>query len=147
MSIEINGERRSARILVVDDNEAAAKVLSLLLSIRGYDIREAHNGAQALRIAQSFVPDVVLLDIGMPILDGFEVARSLREMPGLDRMVLIAVTGRSGNEWLERTRAAGFQHHLVKSGEPDEILRLLVSLGMPAKEEDAVPRLRSGASS
>ena len=131
MTVETSDRHVSPRVLVVDDNEAAAKTLALFLSIHGYEIREAYGGAQAIRTAEAFFPDVVLLDIGMPILDGFDVAKRMQQTPGVDRAILIAVTGRGGDEWIARTRAAGFRHHLVKTGEPEAVLRLLAQLGLP----------------
>jgi CheY-like chemotaxis protein len=121
------------RVLVVDDNEGAAKVLALLLSRSGYDTREAHNGKQAIQIAKDFRPEIVLLDLGMPIFDGFDVARQFLGTPGLDKVILIAVTGRGGDEWVERTREAGFHYHLLKTVGPETILRFLEAL--PAMQE------------
>jgi len=116
------------RVLVVDDNEGAAKVLALLLSRSGFEAREAHDGKQAVLIAKEFLPDVVLLDLGMPIFDGFDVARQFQATPGLDKAILVAVTGRGGDEWTSRTREAGFHHHFLKTVGPETILRFLAEL-------------------
>jgi len=120
--------RAPRRVLVVDDNEGAAKVLALLLSRGGFETREAHNGKQAIQIAKEFTPEVVLLDLGMPIFDGFDVARQFQVTPGLNKAILIAVTGRGGDEWTERTKEAGFHHHLLKTTGPETILRFLNEL-------------------
>jgi CheY-like chemotaxis protein len=71
------------------------------------------------------------LDLGMPIFDGFDVARQFQATPGLDKVILVAVTGRSGDEWVERTREAGFHHHLLKTAGPETILRFLDELVVP----------------
>jgi len=125
------------RVLVVDDNEGAAKVLALLLSRSGYDTREAHNGRQAIQIAKDFRPEVVLLDLGMPIFDGFDVARQFLGTPGLDKAILVAVTGRGGDEWVQRTREAGFHYHLLKTIGPETILQFLEELVVPSQGSGA----------
>jgi len=131
MNSLVSEKPNPCRVLVVDDNEGAAKVLTLLLSRSGYDAREAYSGTQAIRIAKEFLPDIVLLDLGMPIHDGFDVARQFHVTPGLNKAILVAVTGRSGQEWTNRTREAGFHHHLVKSIGPETILQFLADLSPP----------------
>jgi PAS domain S-box-containing protein len=116
------------RILVVDDNEDAADSLSLLLGAMGYDARPAYGGRSALEAAPEFLPSLVLLDIGMPGMNGFEVARSLRERPELANTVLVALTGWGQNEDRQRTREAGFHHHLVKPVDAAMLRELLRSL-------------------
>jgi CheY-like chemotaxis protein len=102
------------RALIVDDNVDAAASLSLLLQLGGHAICIAHNGADALKLAPEFKPDVVLLDIGMPGMDGYEVARALRGNPEVGRPVLVAVTGWGGPEERLKSKAAGFDEHLTK---------------------------------
>jgi CheY-like chemotaxis protein len=116
------------RLLIVDDNKDAAVSLATLLRLQGHDVRVAHDGASALSLASSFLPHMVFLDIGMPDMDGYEVARVLREQPGLANVVLAALTGWGQEEDRRRTAAAGFDHHLVKPPEPAALERLLESL-------------------
>jgi len=116
------------RLLVVDDNEDAAESLAELLRFQGHEVRVAHSGASALAIAGSYLPRVVFLDIGMPSMDGFEVARRLRQLPGLEGTVLAALTGWGQSEDRLRTRQAGFDHHFVKPLEPEALETLLNTL-------------------
>jgi signal transduction histidine kinase/CheY-like chemotaxis protein len=102
------------RVLVVDDNEDAAEMMRTALTVRGYQVRVAHDGPGALRTAIGFQPHVALLDIGLPVMDGYELAGRLRQLPGLDRLYLIAVTGYGQDADRRRSRAAGFDRHLVK---------------------------------
>jgi CheY-like chemotaxis protein len=112
---------------VVDDNVDAAESLALLLRLQGQEVRVAHNGAAALNAARAEPHEIVFLDIGMPVMDGFEVARRLRDQPGASDLVLVAVTGWGQEEDRRRTRAAGFDYHLVKPVEPSDLERLLGS--------------------
>ena len=98
----------------VDDNEDAADMLAPVLSSRGHDTRVAHDGVEALRACEHFAPDTAVLDLGLPVMDGDELASRLRELPGLGAIRLIAVTGYGQHSDRRRTRAAGFQHHPVK---------------------------------
>lgn len=102
------------RVLVVDDNEDSAVSLGMLLTARGHDVRVEHDGPSALNAALEQRPEVVLLDLGLPGMDGCEVAERLRERPETRSAVLIAVTGFAHEEARERARNAGFDHHLVK---------------------------------
>jgi CheY-like chemotaxis protein len=105
---------RSLRMLIVDDNEDAAASMALLQELRGHVTRTAANGTDALKIAADFVPQVVLLDIGLPGMDGFEVARRLRELPGMKNTFLVALTGYGSQGDRQRADEAGFNEHLVK---------------------------------
>jgi signal transduction histidine kinase len=110
----------SQRILVADDNEDAAESLTLRLQLAGHDVRTARNGAEALAIAGEFKPQIVLLDLGMPKMDGCETAREIRKRPWGKRATLIALTGWGQQEDRRRTAEAGFDRHLVKPvGEPE----------------------------
>jgi len=120
------------RLLLVDDNQDAVDTLSLLLSTLGVEHRTANDGATALAIAERFRPQVVLLDIGMPGMDGHEVARRLREQPIHAGIVLIALTGWGGEQDHDRSRAAGFDHHLRKPADIDELLRLVGTVEVAA---------------
>ncbi len=104
----------SRRVLVVDDNRDGAETLATLLRATGHEVRVAYDGPTALAEAHTFRPDVVLCDIGMPGMDGYEVARRLRQDADLPHPVLIAVTGYGQAEDRRRTHAAGFDHHLTK---------------------------------
>ncbi len=116
------------RLLVVDDNHDAAISLSMLLRLQGHEVRVAHDGASALEIVARFRPDLIFLDIGMPGMDGYEVARRIRKMPGLDTTILVALTGWGQREDRRRTAEAGFNHHLVKPPEPLAVEAILASL-------------------
>ncbi|MEP6592955.1 MAG: ATP-binding protein, partial [Acidobacteriota bacterium] len=109
------------RVLVVDDNEDGAEMLAAVLAARGHDTRVAHDGPEALRIAGSFRPEVAFLDIGLPVMDGYELAARLRDLPELGGIRLIAVTGYGQESDRQRTRAAGFEHHLVKPVDLDAV--------------------------
>ncbi|MGZ5051458.1 MAG: PAS domain S-box protein [Methylobacter sp.] len=121
--------QRKCRVLVVDDYTDAAESLTTLLQSEGHDVDIANCGMQALEIAAIFRPQVVLLDIGLPDLDGYEVAKRLRALPGMQNTVLIALTGFGQIEDCERSRAAGFDHHLLK---PLNFEKLSELLGMIA---------------
>jgi CheY-like chemotaxis protein len=101
-------------VLVVDDNTDAAELLADILREHGHETSIAHDGPTALTKALVFRPDVALLDIGLPVMDGYELARRFRDLPELKRVQLLAVTGYGQQEDKERSRAAGFYEHLVK---------------------------------
>src|SRR5262249_23133689 len=107
-------QSRQRRILLVDDNVDAAESLSMLLGLQGHEVRVAHDGQTALRAAEEFQPEVVLLDIGLPRMDGNEVARRLRERPESAGMLLVALTGYGQDEDRRRSQEAGFNAHLLK---------------------------------
>jgi len=119
---------RALRILVVDDNEDSAESMSLLLRYDGHDIGTAYSGETALRMVEAWCPDVVLLDIGMPGMVGYEVARRFRESKRLESTILIAVTGYGRDSDIEQAHAAGFDHHLVKPVDYAKLRLLLASL-------------------
>jgi CheY-like chemotaxis protein len=102
------------RILVVDDNTDAAQSLALLLELAGHDVRVAHDGVETLAVASEFEPEVVLLDLGMPKMDGYETARRLRNESWGQQVMLVALTGWGQQRDRERTAEAGFDLHLVK---------------------------------
>jgi PAS domain S-box-containing protein len=114
---------RPMRVLVVDDNIDAAEMLAEWLGAVGHAVRVAADGPTALEIAADFKPDVALLDIGLPVMDGYEVARRLREQPGCAKMRLIALTGYGQESDHDRSRRAGFEDHLVKPVDLDAITR------------------------
>jgi CheY-like chemotaxis protein len=102
------------RVLIVDDNEDSANSLAIILRLGGHETTSVYTAADALACAAEFKPDVVLLDIGLPEMDGYEVAQQLREIPGLRDIRLVAVTGYARSEDRRRSREAGFDDHLVK---------------------------------
>jgi CheY-like chemotaxis protein len=112
-------------ILVADDNRDSANTLCTLLRALGHDAYAAYDGIQAIEQAAKLDPDVVLLDIGMPNVDGYAAARAIRQQKLVKRPVLIAVTGWGHEEDRQRTRQAGFDHHFVKPVDPDGIFELL----------------------
>jgi signal transduction histidine kinase/ActR/RegA family two-component response regulator len=118
-------QKQAQRVLVVDDNVDGAEILNVLLTASGHEGLVAHDGVDALRAAHDFKPDVVLLDIGLPKLDGYEVARRMREDPAMQGLLLIAMTGYGQEADRRRTEEAGFDHHLVKPVNFAEIERIL----------------------
>jgi CheY-like chemotaxis protein len=116
------------RILVVDDNHDSALSMAMMLSIMGHETRTAHDGESAVTTAESFLPDVVLLDIGLPKLNGYEVAQRIREKPWGVSMFLIAVTGWGQDEDRERSSEVGLNLHMVKPVEPSALEKLLAGL-------------------
>jgi CheY-like chemotaxis protein len=123
-----NGEKRGHRILLADDNRDALDSLATLLQCDGHEVHTAGDGAEALVMASQHHPDVVLLDIGMPKLDGYEVARRIRAEPWGKSAVLIALTGWGQDEDRRRSREVGFDSHLVKPLDPEALSTLLARL-------------------
>jgi signal transduction histidine kinase len=118
------------RVLVVDDNRDAAEMLAAMLGVWGQETRVAYDGMDALAIAGAFQPDIVLLDIGLPNVDGYEIGRRMRTEPWGQRALLVAVTGWGQESDLERSRRAGFDRHLVKPVVP-RLLRELIARDAP----------------
>jgi CheY-like chemotaxis protein len=115
------------RILVVDDNRDSADSLAMLLKVMGNEVSTAYDGEQAVQVAGASKPDVVLLDIGMPKLNGYDACRRIREQSWGTGMFLIALTGWGQEEDRRRTEAAGFNHHIVKPVDPADLVKLLAS--------------------
>ena len=115
--------RRSRRVLVVDDNEDAANLLGELAQLRGHDVMIAHDGIQALELVATFQPEVAVLDIGLPGMDGYQLAAELRERVPDCR--LIALTGYSQRKDRETALDAGFSEHLVKPVKASDLLVLI----------------------
>jgi signal transduction histidine kinase/DNA-binding response OmpR family regulator len=118
-------DRHGRRILVVDDLAASAETLALLLEMEGYQVASAGDGPTALQKAEEFQPHVVVLDIGLPGMNGFEVAERLRATPGGSELLLIALTGYGEAESRERSAAVGFDHHMVKPADVHQLLTLV----------------------
>ena len=139
-SIEGNGSTRPVeaatgrRILIVDDNEDGASSLSMLLKFGGHETFIAHDGREALRLVNELRPDVVLLDIGLPGMSGYEVCRAIREVPWGRDIVLVAVTGWGQEDDRVRSREAGFDAHIVKPVDPDVLAKIIA----PATSHGAV---------
>ena len=120
------------RILVVDDNRSHATSLGVLLRTMGQDVDEAYDGVTALELAHRHRPDVILLDIGLPVMDGYEVARRCREQKDLDQTMLVAMTGYGKEEDRRRSQEAGFNIHLVKPVNLEDLRMLLNQPDLPA---------------
>src|SRR5262249_5720883 len=118
----------TSRVLIVDDNIDCAKSLAELLRLAGHDVRLAHDGSAALELAQAFRPEAIVLDIGLPGMDGYEVARQLRARDSKG-VVLVALTGYGRDEDRRRSLEAGFDHHLVKPVGYEALRQVLCSVG------------------
>lgn len=116
---------KKRRILVVDDNKDSALTLGALLRLTGHEIRTAHDGLEAVEAAENFGPEVVVLDIGLPKLNGYDACRQMRQQPGGAKRVMIALTGWGQEEDKRKAAAAGFDHHLVKPVDPIALDKLL----------------------
>jgi PAS domain S-box-containing protein len=117
----------SLRVLVVEDNLDSAESMALLMRMSSHDVRVAHSGPAGVESALAFRPNVVLLDIGLPGMDGYDVARKLRQQPDFEGMKIVAMTGYGRESDLERSQQAGFDHHLVKPVNPLKLLELLAT--------------------
>jgi DNA-binding response OmpR family regulator len=126
-SFSETNEAGDRRVLVVDDNEDAADSLAMLISVRGDAVRTAYDGEQAIELEESFRPGIVLLDIGLPKVSGYEVARRIRAERG-NGVLIIAITGWGQAEDRDRAREAGFDHHFTKPVDFDRLIALLERL-------------------
>jgi PAS domain S-box-containing protein len=118
----------SLRVLVVDDNVDTVTTLAMLVQESGHEIRAAYDGLAVLEAALDYRPNVVLLDIGLPGLNGFEVAKQLRQQPALQNAMLVAMTGYGRDSDRRRSQEAGFDHHLVKPGDFGKVLEILATV-------------------
>lgn len=128
-------EREARRILVVDDNADAADSLGMLLEVRGDEVRIAYDGLEALDAEADFRPEVVLLDIGMPRLSGYDVAKRIREARG-NAVLIVAITGWGQEDDRQRARDAGFNHHFTK---PVDFVMLLDLIDRESPRSTARP--------
>jgi CheY-like chemotaxis protein len=119
---------RPLYILIADDNRDLAWGSALLLRLAGFEVEAVHDGREALRAARARRPDVLLLDIGLPGLDGFQVAEQMRNDPALANVFIIAISGYDPDMFQGRSRRAGFDHHLVKPVDCGTIISLLARL-------------------
>ncbi len=123
---------RPSRVLVVDDCPDTRTSLHMLLNLWGFEVREAADGPGALRAAAEFEPDTVLLDVGLPGMSGYEVARRLRQTPDLRGVLIVALTGFGRDSDADRARQAGADLHFVKPIDPD-LLRVVVGGPVPCR--------------
>jgi len=112
------------RVLVVDDNEDAADSLATLLGVMGYEVRVAYDGPEAIQAADEFHPAVALLDIGLPRLSGYDIARHIRGTQG-SKVLLVAITGWGQDDDRRRAREAGFDHHFTKPADFEVLIELI----------------------
>ena len=119
---------RAKRVLIIEDNADAAMTTQQLLQLKGHTIQIAADGLSGVKEAQIFKPEVVLLDIGLPGIDGYEVARRLRKLPETKEALLIALSGYGKPEDLLKSKKAGFNHHLVKPANMNELEALMAAL-------------------
>ena len=122
------------RVLVVDDNVDSAQSMSLLLQLEGHTVACAHDGVEALQVAEQFGPEVVLLDLGLPRMNGYDVARRLRESPpggagSAVRPLLVAISGYGREQDRAAAQQAGFDFHLTKPADPDAVMQLMQEHG------------------
>ena len=120
--------KRALRVLVVDDNVCATQILEILIQASGHLVRMAHTGPTALAAALDYRPDVMLMDIGLPELDGFEVAKQIRQQPVLRDTVLVAITGYGQESDRQHSLEAGFDHYLVKPADFEKVRQILASV-------------------
>ena len=113
--------RKQLHILIIEDNRDSAESMRLLLDLLGHEVRVAHSGPGGLAAAKEWRPDVVLCDIGLPSMDGYETARQLRKLPGMDKILLVAISGYGQETDVQRSKEAGIDDHFLK---PIELSKL-----------------------
>lgn len=128
-----NDSSRRLRILIADDERDQVATLALLLLDEGYEVREVYRGSEVLRMVSDFDPDVALIDIGMPGMTGYDVAREIRQVFGKEGPLLIAVTGWKQSSDKILARLAGFDHHLAKPFDPKALLEIIKPLDTGTK--------------
>jgi CheY-like chemotaxis protein len=124
---------RPLRVLIVDDNVDTVLSFSMLLKASGHDVCKAHDGLAAVQAASDYRPDVVLLDIGLPGLNGYEVAKRIRQIPILKEVVLVALTGYGQDTDRQMSTQAGFDHHLVKPARLEQLQKILSEVAVKIK--------------
>ena len=126
------------RVLLIEDNRDAREIYRMMLELEGHLVLEAGEGQSGLELLKTEIPDVAVIDLGLPGLDGYQIASRFRREPTGHRVLLVAVTGHAAPEARERSLAAGFDHHLVKPVDPD-VLRGLLLPGPPSAPSGAPP--------
>jgi CheY-like chemotaxis protein len=117
-------------VLIAEDHPDSAEMMRVMLTYKGHDVQVAHDGMEAVALADEFEPRIAFLDIGMPRMDGYEAARRIRARLGT-RVLLVALTGWGQDEEKRRSREAGFDHHLTKPPEPEVLERLIADCVEP----------------
>jgi signal transduction histidine kinase/ActR/RegA family two-component response regulator len=130
------GPSRHRRVLVVDDHRDSAESLAMLLTAMGHEVEKAYDGQQAIDMASTLRPDLLLLDIGMPQMDGYEACRRIKSEPWGEKMCVVALTGWGQEEDRRKSQAAGFDHHLVKPVEMGQLAQLIERLDTPGGSAD-----------
>jgi CheY-like chemotaxis protein/two-component sensor histidine kinase len=126
-------EKVNRRIIVADDNADYAESTAIILRMEGHEVHSAYDGMQTVELCEALRPEVVLLDIGLPKLNGYEAARRIRAMDGMDRALLVAISGWGQRRDRELAQAAGFDQHLVKPVDPDVLLQLIATRSPPER--------------
>jgi CheY-like chemotaxis protein len=130
---------KKCRLLIADDLKDSADTLAMMLKMMGHEVHTAYDGEEAVAAAAQFQPDVVLLDIGMPKLNGYDACRQIRQQPGGKQMLLIALTGWGKEDDRRQTDQAGFDHHMVKPVDPAALMRLIGSLSVADPSQPMCP--------
>ena len=125
----------SLRVLIVDDQHDTANALATLIGLWGYETDVAYDGLSALDAASVKPPDVVLLDLGLPGMDGYEVARQLRRLPALDTALLVAISGHGQEADVQRCKEVGIDSHFLKPMDPDELQKVLAKAEILGREQ------------
>ncbi len=128
-SATVTSQKKALKILVAEDNRDSAATIAILLGSLGHQVEIAHDGSEALKMAGEYQPDAILVDLGLPVLSGYDVAKRIRQQSALRKACLIAVTGYGSPEDVERSKKAGFDHHMVKPVPFDELEKLLAAIG------------------
>ena len=144
-SATAGGARVPRRVLLVEDNADVAETTATMLALSGHTLRCAHDGPQALALAQEFAPEVVLLDIGLPQIDGYQVALRLRQLPQTRHALLVGLTGYGMPADRQRGREAGFDHHLLKPADPLALCALIEDWQMSNADSTPAPTQRGDA--
>jgi two-component system CheB/CheR fusion protein len=137
--------RHNLRVLIVEDNVDAAEMLDMAVSDLGHVTRMAHDGATAVALARQFAPDVIFLDIGLPVMNGYAVARTLRDLPELSDVYIAAVTGWGQEEDRRKAREAGFDSHFTKPLSPavlEDVLATITQRTVSGRDESGAARTR-----
>src|ERR687888_1648827 len=132
-----NEAAQPCRVLVVDDNEDSVESLAMLLRMLGHEVATANDGEQALTVAEGFRPDVAILDIGLPKLNGYDLAKQMRARPWARDVVLVALTGWGQDQHRRRSAESGFNHHLTKPVELEVLQQILTATEacLPARDQ------------